>query len=104
MRYVFIDTYVAKVFNNAPKIEIADKKANISKGFLMCAERIQRVLMAIMLGVVIVLINLSLTIVAMVLQGFIIVMIIVWAFTDFCPSLWTFKKMFGSCDFDKKKQ
>ena len=69
----------------------------------MCAERIQRVLMAIMLGVVIVLMNAGLTTVAMVLQGFIIVMIVVWAFTNFCPSIWALKKMFGSCNFDKEK-
>ncbi|WP_310439251.1 phosphoribosylaminoimidazole synthetase [Sulfuricurvum sp.] len=34
---------------------------------------------------------------AMILQTLVIVMVIVWALFDFCPSLWIFKKVFGKC-------
>jgi len=33
----------------------------------------------------------------MVLHGFIIAMIVVWAVTDFCPSIWFLRKTIGSC-------
>ncbi len=69
----------------------------------MCAERIQRILMAIMLGLVMFLVNSGMVQIALILQAFIIVMILVWAVTNFCPSLWIFKKLFGSCNFDKEK-
>ena len=63
----------------------------------MCAEKIQRFLMAIVLTL-----SLSLTAMGhieagMFLQGFVILMVIVWAIKDFCPSLWIFTKLFGSC-------
>ena len=70
----------------------------------MCAERIQRLLMAIMVGVVLFLFNNSMVMVGNIIGGFIIVMIIIWAFTNFCPSIWAFKKMFGACDFNKEKE
>ena len=69
----------------------------------MCAERIQRILMAIMLGFVLLLWGQGMNQYAFILQVFIIVMILVWAVTNFCPSLWFFKKIFGSCNFDKEK-
>lgn len=64
----------------------------------MCAERIQRFLMAIMLLLCMVLFMLNIMNWAVILQSFIILMVLVWAITDFCPSLWIFKKVFGSCD------
>lgn len=63
----------------------------------MCAEKIQRFLMAIVLTFSMVLTAYGYTLFGMVLQGFVILMIIVWAITDFCPSLWLFGKLFGSC-------
>lgn len=65
----------------------------------MCAEKIQRFLMAIMLTVILVLFTTGYVQIAVVLQTLVIVMVVVWAFTDFCPSLWLFKKIFGSCEF-----
>lgn len=62
----------------------------------MCAEKLQRILMAIVL-IVSLFLTLNGSVVGIVLQTFVILMILVWAFTDFCPSLWAFKKMFGSC-------
>ena len=68
----------------------------------MCAEKIQRFLMGIVLTVCMVLFVVGETQIGVILQTFVILMVIVWAFTDFCPSLWAFKKMFGSC-YDKKE-
>jgi membrane-bound ClpP family serine protease len=65
----------------------------------MCAERIQRLLMAIMLLLAFYLMSVG-SVFGMVLQLFIIAMIVIWAITDFCPSLWAFGKMFGNCKKD----
>ncbi len=64
----------------------------------MCAEKIQRFLMAIVLTVIMVLFVSGQMQLAVVLQTFVIVMIVVWAFTDFCPSIWLFRKIFGPCE------
>ncbi len=69
---------------------------------MLCAEKIQRVLMAIMLSLSMFLFMSGQAQIAVVLQTFIILMILVWAFTDFCPSLWSFKKIFGSCEKKSK--
>jgi multidrug efflux pump subunit AcrB len=63
----------------------------------MCAERIQRFLMAIVLTVSMVLFVTGQMQWAVILQTFVILMVLVWAFTDFCPSLWFFGKLFGKC-------
>lgn len=68
----------------------------------MCAEKIQRFLMGIVLTICMVLFVQGMTQIAVILQTFVILMVVVWAFTDFCPSLWAFDKIFGSC-YDKKK-
>ncbi len=62
----------------------------------MCAEKIQRLMMAVILLLAMYLISIS-SIWGLVLQGFVIFMIVVWAFTDFCPSIWMLKKMTKSC-------
>ncbi len=64
----------------------------------MCAERIQRFLMAVVLTVAMLLFASGMVQAGVVLQTLIILMVIVWALSDFCPSLWLFKKLFGSCD------
>ncbi|MDX1294677.1 MAG: phosphoribosylaminoimidazole synthetase [Sulfurimonadaceae bacterium] len=66
----------------------------------MCAEKVQRFLMGIVLTVCMVLFVQGEIQIAVILQTFVILMVIIWAFTDFCPSLWIFKKIFGSC-YDK---
>lgn len=63
----------------------------------MCAERIQRFLMAIVLTISMVLFTMGLTPYAVILQTFVIVMVVMWALADFCPSLWVLTKIFGSC-------
>lgn len=63
----------------------------------MCAEKIQRLLMAIVLTISLVLFSQGFILYGMILQVFVIAMIIVWALTDFCPSIWIFTKLFGKC-------
>lgn len=63
----------------------------------MCAEKIQRFLMAIVLTLSMVLIAYGYTEYGLAIQGFVVVMVVVWAITDFCPSLWVFAKLFGTC-------
>jgi Na+/alanine symporter len=69
----------------------------------MCAEKIQRFLMGIVLTICMVLFVQGMTQIAVILQTFVILMVIIWAFTDFCPSLWVFDKIFGSC-YDRNKK
>lgn len=64
----------------------------------MCAERIQRFLMAIVLTVSMFLFAAGMVQAGVVLQSLVILMIIVWALTDFCPSLWLFRRIFGPCE------
>ena len=63
----------------------------------MCAEKIQRFLMAIVLTLSMALTAYGYAQYGMALQGFVILMIVVWAITDFCPSIWLFSKLFGTC-------
>lgn len=64
----------------------------------MCAEKIQRVLMAIMITLAMYLFTAGMIQIAVILQSFIILMILVWAFTDFCPSIWILEKLVGKCE------
>ncbi len=70
----------------------------------MCVSRVQRLLTAFMLGVVMAIAILSdskYLFEAFLLQSFIIIMIIIWAITDFCPSLWLLKKILPPCEWEK---
>ncbi len=73
----------------------------------MCGDKAQRILMAIMLGFTMYLFAMGMKDplmfkIAVVLQTFIIIMLLIFAFTNFCPSLWFFNKIFGKCDWDNK--
>ncbi len=61
---------------------------------MMKSDKIQRTLMGIMLSVVLYLFNTQHVMLANYLLVFIIAMIVIWAFFDFCPSLWTLRKVF----------
>lgn len=69
----------------------------------MCAEKIQRFLMGMVLTFTMVLFALGETGYGVILQTFIIAMVLLWAFTDFCPSLWIFEKLFGACKTQENK-
>ena len=69
----------------------------------MCVERVQRMLTAIMLGFVMMAAGMGMVKVAFLLQLFIMIMLLVWAFTDFCPSIYMLSKILPPCNFDKKE-
>ena len=67
----------------------------------MCVEKAQRLMMAIMLGLIMGLAASGMIVVAFVLQFFMMVMLIVWAVTDFCPSTVVLKKILPPCNYGK---
>ncbi len=79
----------------------------------MCASRMQRLLTAIMLGVILYFFATAVQdfqagmtestnfMIAVVLQIFVIIMMIIWAATNFCPSFWMMNKVFPPCDWEK---
>ncbi|NPA03936.1 MAG: phosphoribosylaminoimidazole synthetase [Epsilonproteobacteria bacterium] len=73
----------------------------------MCGDKMQRILMAIMLGLTMYLFAMGrsdqfMFQLGVILQTFIIIMLLIFAFTNFCPSLWFFNKVFGKCEWEKK--
>ena len=69
----------------------------------MCAERVQRLLTAIMLGFVMMAAGLGMFKVAFLLQFFIMIMLLIWAFTNFCPSIYLLRKILPPCNFEMKE-
>ncbi len=63
---------------------------------MMCAEKLQRLLLAMVLGIAYILMSMG-SVYGTILLGFVIAMIVLWAITDFCPSIWLFSKLFGHC-------
>ncbi len=74
-----------------------------SKKFV-CAERMQRFLMAFMMLVILALLAKGLMTVALVLLAFIAIMLVVYGMFDFCPSTWALTKLFGSCYCECKEE
>jgi uncharacterized membrane protein (DUF106 family) len=80
----------------------------------MCYSRIQRLLTAIMLGIILYFFSVATIdfqngvkeslnfMIATGLQTFVIVMLVVWAITNFCPSIWLLKKILPPCKWDKE--
>lgn len=64
----------------------------------MCAERMQRIVMAIMLGFIMGIAGAGMFKLAFLLQLFMMVMLIIWALTDFCPSVYILRKVLPPCD------
>lgn len=79
----------------------------------MCVARIQRLMMAIVLGFALYFFTVGIgeisagaqqstsIMIAVILQSFVIFMILLWAFTNFCPSIWLLKKVFPLCEWEK---
>jgi len=63
---------------------------------MMCAEKLQRFMMAAVLLIACCLMSVG-SIYGTILLGFVIAMILLWAITDFCPSIWVFSKLVGHC-------
>lgn len=66
----------------------------------MSPERIHRVMMAAMIGVCLALLASGMQTIAMGVMSFMIVMLLVWAFFDFCPALKILGKFTG-CNSSK---
>ncbi len=64
----------------------------------MCISKLQRILTAIMLSLILYFFISGNIIVAAVLQVFVILIMLVWATTNFCPLMWIMKKFFSSCN------
>lgn len=68
----------------------------------MCVEKVQRLMMAAVLSVAFYCLTIPpLNPIGLVVLGFVIAMIVVWAITDFCPSIWILGKIMPKCK-DKK--
>jgi uncharacterized membrane-anchored protein len=79
----------------------------------MCASRIQRLLTAIMLGIILYFFATAVQdfqagmtesknfMIAVVLQIFMIIMMLIWAITNFCPTSWMLDKIFPPCDWER---
>ncbi len=63
----------------------------------MCAERLHRIVIAIILGFVMGMAGAGMFKLAFLSQLFVMIMLLVWAFTKFCPSLYLLKKIIPSC-------
>ena len=67
----------------------------------MCVSRLQRIMTAIVLGLVLYFFTSGNITIAAILQVFVIIMMLIWAVTNFCPSTWILKKIFPPCSWDK---
>lgn len=63
---------------------------------MACAEKLQRLMMAAVLVVAYYLMSIG-SIYGSILLGFVIAMVVIWAITDFCPSIWALTKLVGHC-------
>lgn len=63
---------------------------------MLCAEKLQRLLMAMVLFAACCLMSMG-SLYGTILLGSVIAMIVIWAITDFCPSIWLFSKVVGHC-------
>ena len=58
----------------------------------MCYQKVQRFMMASVIALGTVLLHLNIT-AGFFFLWFVVVMAAIWAFTDFCPSLWALEKL-----------
>ncbi len=71
----------------------------------MCYQKIQRLLTSIVLGINLLFFIIGLQgnqiifKIAIIFQVFVIIMLVIWAFTNFCPSIWFLKKIFPPCNW-----
>jgi len=70
----------------------------------ICAERIQRIVQAIILGFIFLLAGLHMLKAAFLLMLAMMVMLLIAGFTGFCPGLIVLKKVFPPCKCDEEKE
>ncbi|MEF3191428.1 MAG: hypothetical protein K6347_02610 [Campylobacterales bacterium] len=63
----------------------------------MCVERVQRLMMAVLLGLIAYFVSVNATGIALLLIIFMMAMVLIWAFTNFCPSIWMLSKFLPKC-------
>ena len=68
---------------------------------MMCAERVQRMIIAIVLGLVMGTAGSGMIQIAFLLQFAVMILLLIGAFTGFCPSLLILKQILPSCDAKK---
>jgi hypothetical protein len=69
----------------------------------MCAEKIQRIIQAIILGFVMGLAGMGMLKAAFLLQLAMMLMLLIAGITGFCPGLIILKKIFPSCESQEKE-
>jgi len=69
----------------------------------MCAQRMQRIIQAILLGFVMGMAGQGMYQVAFLIMLAMIIMLLVAGFTGFCPSLMILKEVLPDCDENKEK-
>ena len=69
----------------------------------MCAEKIQRIIQAVILGLVMGLAGMGMLKTAFILQFAMMVMLLIAGFTGFCPGLAILKKIFPACKCEENK-
>lgn len=62
----------------------------------MCVERVHRIMMALILILSGYLMSIF-CVAGLILQGFVVVMLIIWALTDFCPAIKILSKFLPNC-------
>ena len=70
----------------------------------MCAEKIQRLIQASILGFVMGLAGSGMIQIAFILQFSMMLMLVIAGLTGFCPGLMMLKKIFPSCEEQKQKE
>ena len=69
----------------------------------MCAQRLHRIVIAIILGFIMGMAGAGAFKLAFLSQLFVMIMLLIWAFIDFCPSLYLLKKIIPPC-YETKNQ
>ncbi len=70
---------------------------------MLCAERMQRIVQAIILGLIMGLVGAQMLKVAFIVTFAMMTMLFIAGITGFCPGLMVLKKAFPSCDCNEKK-
>ena len=63
----------------------------------MCVERVQRLMMVAFLVAIFYFVSIYWIGTALILIAFMIVLLLVWALIDFCPSIWILGKFLPKC-------
>ena len=71
---------------------------------MMCAERIQRIVQAIILGLILGLAGSKMFAAAFVVTVAMMVMLFIAGLTGFCPGLMILKKIFPACECEEQRE